>query len=81
MAFPIQEFYRGDAEERKSHMNVPLGWAVLDCGGAKSLADAEPAAMMAQACEKRGCKAGDDCKVEAVQEKSHFRGIGELTSA
>ena len=34
--------------------------------------------MLAQACEKRGRKAGDDRKVEAVEEKYHiFRGIGE----
>ena len=47
------------------------------CGAAKSLAGAEPAATLAQACEKRGRKAGDDRKVEAVDEKYHFRGIGE----
>ena len=76
-AFPSQEVRRGDPEERTSHMNVPLGWAVLDCGVAKSLAGAEPAAMLAQACEKRGRKAGDDRKVEVVEEKHHVRGIGE----
>ena len=48
-AFPIQEVYRGDPEERKSHMILPPGWAVLDCGVAKSLAGAESAAMSAQA--------------------------------
>ena len=48
---------------------------MLDCGAAKSLAGAERAAMMAQAFEKRGRKAGDDRKVEAVEEKFHFRGI------
>ena len=58
-------------------MNVPPGWAVLDCGAARSLAGAESVAMLAQACEKRGRKAGDDRKVEAVEEKYHFRGIGE----
>ena len=33
--FPIQEVHRGDPEERKSHMNVPPGRAVVDCGPAK----------------------------------------------
>ena len=75
-AFPIQEVYRGDPKEGTSHMNVSLLWAVLDCGAAKSLAGAESAAMLAQACEKRGRKAGDDRKVEAVEEKYHCRGIG-----
>ena len=64
-------------KKETSHMNVPLGWAVLNCGAAKSLAGAEPAAMLDQACEKLGCKAGDDCMVEAVEEKHHFCGIGE----
>ena len=37
-AFPVQEMHRGDREkERTSHTNVPLGWAVLDSGAAKSL--------------------------------------------
>ena len=58
-------------------MNVLLGWAVLDCGAAESLAGAELAAMFGQACENRGRKAGDDRKVEAVEEKHHFRVIGE----
>ena len=54
-AFPIQEVYRGDPGEKKSHMNVLPVWAVLDC--------------LAQACETRGRKAGDDRKDEAVEEK------------
>ena len=33
--------------------------------------------MLAQACEKRGRKAGDDRKVEAVEKKFHSRGTGE----
>ena len=74
---PTQEVYRCDREERKCHMNVPPGWAVLDCCTPKSLAEAELAAMLVKACEKRGRKAGDDGKVEAVKEKNHFRGIRE----
>ena len=75
--FPIQEVYRGDPKERTSHMNVSLLWAVLGCGAAKSLARAESAAMLAQACEKRGRKAGDDRKVEGVEGKYRCLGIGE----
>ena len=41
----------GDPEEKKSRMNVPPGWTVLECGAGKSLAGAEPVAMLAQACE------------------------------
>ena len=33
--------------------------------------------MVVQACEIRGRKAGDARVVEAVEEKFHFRGIGE----
>ena len=69
--FPIQEVHRGDPEERKSHMNVPPGRAVLDLSGA------EPAAVLAQACEKRGPKARCDRKVEAVEEKYPYRKFGE----
>ena len=59
---------RGDAEERTFHIIVPAGWAVLDCDEAKSLAGAEPAAMLAQACQRRG---------RAVEEKYLFRGFGD----
>ena len=64
-------------EERKSRMNVPPGRAVLDCGTAESLAGVSPAAMLAQACEYRGRKVGDDRKVEALEEKYNVRGAGE----
>ena len=40
-AFPIEEVHRRDPEEKKSHVNVPPDWAVLDCGAAKSLSGAE----------------------------------------
>ena len=75
--FLFQEVYCGDPEERKSHMNFLAGWAVLDCGAAKSLVEAERAPVMAQACEKRSRKAGDDRKVESVEEKYHFPRTGE----
>ena len=48
-----------------------------DCNVIWNLAGAVLAAVLAQACETPGCKAGDDRKVEAVEEKYHFRGIGE----
>ena len=49
-----------------------LGWAVLGFGAVKSLAGAEPAAVLAQAFEKPGRKAGDERKVEVVDDKYHF---------
>ena len=58
-------------------MNVPPGWTVLHCGVAKRRAGAEPAAMLAQACDKRGRKAGCVLKVEAVEEQYRLHGIGE----
>ena len=61
-ALRSQEVYRGEPEETTSHMKVFLVWALLDCGAAKSLAGAETAAKLAQACDKRGRKAGDDRK-------------------
>ena len=64
-ALPVKQMYRGDPEGRTSPMHVLLGWAVLDCGEAKSLARAELVATLAQACKKRGRVAGDDRKVEA----------------
>ena len=48
------------------------------CGAAKSLAGAEPAAILAQAGEKVVENAGDDRKVEVVDEKYHHDlAIGE----
>ena len=58
-------------------MNVPPVWAVLHCGVAKRRAGAEPAAMLAQACDKGGRKAGYVRKVEAVEEKHRLHGIEE----
>ena len=61
----------------KTHMNVPPGWAVLDCGATKSLAGPDPAALLTQACEKRGRKTVYHRKVHSMEEKSHYREIGE----
>ena len=35
--FPIVEVYNDGSKTQTSHMKVPLGYAVLDCGAAKSL--------------------------------------------
>ena len=77
-AFPTHEVHGDDPEEKKSHMNVPAGWAILNCGVAKRKSGAELAGVLAQACEKEVRGAGDDGKAEAVEEKYHVRGIGEI---
>ena len=33
--YPIVEVYNDDSKTRTSHMKVPLGFAVLDCGAAR----------------------------------------------
>ena len=73
----MQEVHRDDPEERKTRMNVPASWAVLDSGPTTSLSGAEPAILSAQGCEKKGRGAGDDRKAEAVEGKYQIRGIGE----
>ena len=50
--------------------------SVWNAARRRGLIGADPAALLAHACERRGRKAGDDRKVEAVEE-NHFRGIGE----
>ena len=57
-------------------MKVPPGYAVLDCGAAKSLCGAKPVALMAQTCAREGKRVGDERDTEAIDESSHFRGIG-----
>ena len=59
-----------------SHVKVPLGCAVLDCGDAKSLCGARPVAQMAQTCAREGKRVGDERDTEAIDESYHFRGIG-----
>ena len=41
-------------------MKVPPGYAVLDCGAAKSLCGAKPVALMAQTCAREGKRVGDE---------------------
>ena len=55
---------------------VPPGYAVLDCGAAKSLCGAKPVAQMAQTCAREGKRVGDKRDTEAIDESYHFRGIG-----
>ena len=57
-------------------MQVPPGYAVLDCGAAKSLCGAKPVALMAQTCAREGKRVGDERNTEAIDESYHFRGIG-----
>ena len=57
-------------------MKVPPGYAVLDCGAAKSLCGAKPVALMAQTCAREGKRVGDERDTEAIDESYHFRGIG-----
>ena len=48
--YPIVEVYNNGSKNRTSHMKVLPGYAVLDCGAAKSLCGAKPVAQMAQTC-------------------------------
>ena len=63
--FHNKKVYQGDPEEKSSHMNVPPGSAVLDCGAAKSLAGAEPAAMLAKMIARSGLWKRDTMFVES----------------
>ena len=61
-----------------SHMKVPLGYAVLDCGAAKSLCGAKPVAQMAQKCAREGKRVGDERDTEVsmraiISEESEIR--------
>ena len=48
--YPIVEVYNDGSKTQTSHMKVPPGCAVLDCGAAISLCGAKPVALMAQTC-------------------------------
>ena len=43
-----------------SRMKVPPGYAVLDCGAAKSLCGAKRVAQMAQTCAREGKRVGEE---------------------
>ena len=74
--YPVVEVYSDGSKTQTSHMKVPLGYAVLDCGAAKSLCGAKPVALMAQTCAREGKRVGDERDTEAIDESYHFRGIG-----
>ena len=66
------EVYNDGSRNQTSHMNVPLGYAVLDCGAAKSLCGAKLVAQMAQTCAREGKRVGDKRDTEAIDESYHF---------
>ena len=70
--YPIVEVYN----DGSSIKEIPPGYAVLDCGAAKSLCGAKPVAQMAQTCAREGKRVGDERDTEAIDESYHFLGIG-----
>ena len=74
--YPIVEVYNDGSKNQTSHMKVLPGYAVLDCGAAKSLCGAKPVAQMTQTCARKGKRVGDQRDTEAIDESYHFRGIG-----
>ena len=73
--YPIVEVYNDGSKTQTSRMKVHPGYAVLDCGAAKSLCGGEPVALMAQTCAREGKRVGDERDTEAIDESYHFRGI------
>ena len=74
--YPIVEVYNGGSKTQTSHVKVLPGYAVLDCGAAKSLCGAKLVALMAQTCAREGKRVGDERDTEAIDESCHFRRIG-----
>ena len=74
--YPMVEVYNDGSKNQTSRMKVPPGYAVLDCGAAKSLCGAKLVAQMAQTCAREGIRVGDKRDTEAIDESYHFRGIG-----
>ena len=70
------DVYNDGSKTQTSHMKVHFGFAVLDCGVAKSVCGAKLVALMAQPCARDGKQVGDERDTEAVDESYHFRGIG-----
>ena len=58
--YPIVEVYNDGSTTQTSHMKVPLGNAVLDCGAAKSLCGAKLVSLMAQTSAREGERVGDE---------------------
>ena len=74
--FPIVEVCNDGSKIQTSHMKVPPGYAVLDCGAAKSLCGPKLAALMVQTCAREGERVGDERDAGAIDGSCHFRGIG-----
>ena len=74
--YPTVEVYNDGSKIQTSLMKVPPGYAILDCGAAKSLCGAKPVAVMAQTCARECKRVGDERDTEAIDEIYHFRGIG-----
>ena len=70
--YPIVEVYNDGSKTHASHMKVPLGYAVLDCGAAKNLCGAKPIAQMAQTCAREGTRVGDESDAEAIDQRLSF---------
>ena len=68
------EVYNDGSKTQTSHMKVPPGYAVPDCGAAKSLRGAKPVALMAHTCAPEGKRVRDERVIEAIDESYHFRG-------
>ena len=77
--YPVVEVYNDGSKTHTSHMKVLPGYAVLDCGAAKSLCGPKPGARMAQTCAREGKRVGDERDTEAIDESHHFRRIGNQT--
>ena len=60
-------------KNQTSQMKVLLGYAVLDCGAAKSLCGAKLVAQMAQACAREGKRVEDKRDAVAIFASYHFR--------
>ena len=69
------EVYNDGSKTQTSHTKVPPGYAVLDCGAAKSLCGSKLVAQMAQTCAREGKRVGDKRDTEAIDESYHFGGI------
>ena len=72
----LVEVYNDGSKNQSSHMKVPPGYAVLDCGAAKRLCGAKLVAQMAQTCAREGKLVRDKRDTEAIDESYHFRGMG-----
>ena len=78
MNYPIVEVYNDGSKNQTSHMKVLPGYAVLDCGAAKSLCGAKLVAQMAQTCAREGKRVGPSATLRQsmsviISEESEIR--------